>query len=36
VLIMLFRPRGLWPRPERSRKKDDDINNKPVATTTVV
>ena len=36
VLIMLFRPRGLWPRPERSRKNDDDINNKPVATTTVV
>lgn len=37
VLIMIFRPRGLWPRPERRvNKKDDDINNKPVGTTTVV
>ncbi|WP_082783518.1 ABC transporter ATP-binding protein [Snodgrassella sp. CFCC 13594] len=37
VLIMIFRPRGLWPRPERSvKKKDDDINNKPVGKTTTV
>lgn len=36
ILIMLFRPRGLWPRPERSNKKDDDIDNKPVEGTTTV
>lgn len=33
VLIMLFRPKGLWPTPERNDKKDDDISknvaNKP-------
>ena len=33
VLIMLFRPKGLWPTPERNDKKDDDITknvaNKP-------
>ena len=33
VLIMLFRPKGLWPTPERNGKKDDDISknvaNKP-------
>ena len=35
VLIMLFRPKGLWPTPERNDKKDDDITknvaNKPKA-----
>ncbi len=25
VLIMLFRPKGLWPTPERNDKKDEDI-----------
>ena len=33
VLIMLFRPKGLWPTPERNDKKDDDVSknvaNKP-------
>ncbi len=33
VLIMLFRPKGLWPTPERNDKKDEDITknvaNKP-------
>ena len=33
VLIMLFRPKGLWPTPERNDNKDDDISknvaNKP-------
>lgn len=33
VLIMLFRPKGLWPTPERNDKKDEDISknvaNKP-------
>lgn len=28
VLIMLFRPRGLWPRSENSQKKDDDDDGK--------
>lgn len=27
VLIMLFRPKGLWPTPERNDKKDEDIKN---------
>ncbi len=27
VLIMLFRPKGLWPTPERNDKKDEDISN---------
>ena len=27
VLIMLFRPKGLWPTPERNDKKDEDIGN---------
>ncbi len=25
VLIMLFRPKGLWPTPERNDKKDEDV-----------
>lgn len=33
VLIMLFRPKGLWPTPERNDKKDEDVTknvaNKP-------
>ncbi len=33
VLIMLFRPKGLWPTPERNDKKDEDVSknvaNKP-------
>ena len=31
VLIMLFRPKGLWPTPERNDKKDDDIAKNNVA-----
>ena len=27
VFIMLFRPKGLWPTPERNDKKDDDISS---------
>ena len=27
VLIMLFRPNGVWPMPERSKQKDDDQTN---------
>ena len=31
VLIMLFRPKGLWPTPERNDKKDEDIAKNNVA-----
>ena len=27
VFIMLFRPKGLWPTPERNDKKDDDMSS---------
>ncbi len=33
VLIMIFRPRGLWPRSEGSKKKDNDDGSQPAATT---
>lgn len=35
VLVMLFRPRGLWPTPERSNKQDNDPMDKPVDAITV-
>ena len=34
VLIMIFRPRGLWPRSEGGKKKVDDDSSQPAATAT--
>ena len=34
VLIMIFRPRGLWPRSEGGKKKDNEDGSQPAATTT--
>ncbi|WP_296403575.1 high-affinity branched-chain amino acid ABC transporter permease LivM [Psychrobacter sp.] len=27
VMVMLFRPKGLWPKPERNDKRDDEISD---------
>ena len=34
VLIMIFRPRGLWPRSEGGKKKFDDDSSQRAATAT--